>query len=113
MRRREFIVVFAAAAGTWPLATLAQQSAIPVVGFLSSASPKPYAGRVAGFRKGLNQAGYVEGRDLTIEFRWAQGQYDRLPVFAADLVRQKVAAIVSSGGDVAALAAKAATSSNR
>ena len=111
MRRREFIAIFAGAAGTWPLDTLAQQLAIPVIGFLSSASPKPYAGRVAGFRKGLNEAGYVEGRDLTIEFRWAQGKYDRLPVFAADLVRQKVAVILSSGGDVAALAAKAATSS--
>jgi putative ABC transport system substrate-binding protein len=89
----------------------AQQSAIPVIGFLSSASPNAYAGRVAGFRKGLNESGYIDGRDVAIEFRWAQGQYDRLPVFAADLVRQKVAAIVSSGGDVAALSAKAATSS--
>ena len=111
MRRREFIAIFAGAAGTWPCDTLAQQSAIPVIGFLSSASPKPYAGRVAAFRKGLNEAGYIEGRDLAIEFRWAQGQYDRLPVFAADLVSQKAAVIVSSGGDVAALAAKAATSS--
>jgi putative ABC transport system substrate-binding protein len=111
MKRWEFIAIFAGAAGTWPLDTLAQQSAIPVVGFLSSASPKPYAGRVAAFRKGLNEAGYIEGRDLAIEFRWAQGQYDRLPVFAADLVSQKAAVIVSSGGDVAALAAKAATSS--
>jgi len=111
MRRREFIAIFAGAAGTWPRDTLAQQSAIPVIGFLSSASPGPYAGRVAAFRKGLNEAGYIEGRDLAIEFRWAQGQYDRLPVFAADLVSQKAAVIVSSGGDVAALAAKAATSS--
>jgi putative ABC transport system substrate-binding protein len=110
MRRREFIATFAGTA-LWPLDTFAQQSAVPVIGFLSSASPKPYAGRVAGFRKGLNDAGYVEGRDLAIEFRWAQGQYDRLPRFAADLVGQQVAAIVSSGGDVAALAAKAATSS--
>ena len=111
MRRREFIAIFAGAAGTRPLDTLAQQSAIPVIGFLSSALPKPYAGRVAGFRKGLNEAGYIEGRDLAIEFRWAQGQYDRLPVFAADLVSQKAAVIVSSGGNVAALAATAATSS--
>ena len=103
--------MFAGAAGTRPLDTLAQQSAIPVIGFLSSASPKPYAGRVAAYRKGLNETGYVEGQDLAIEFRWAQGQYDRLPVFAADLVSQKAAVIVSSGGDVAALAAKAATSS--
>src|SRR2546427_2693472 len=84
---------------------------LPVIGFLSSASPKPYAGRVAGFRKGLNEGGYIDDQNVVIQFCWAQGQYDRLPVFAADLVRQKVAVIVSSGGDVTALAAKAATSS--
>jgi putative ABC transport system substrate-binding protein len=89
----------------------AQQSAVPVIGFLSSASPKAYAGRVAGFRKGLNESGYIDDQNVAIEFRWAQGQYDRLPVFAADLVQRKVAVIVSSGGDVAALSAKAATSS--
>jgi putative tryptophan/tyrosine transport system substrate-binding protein len=111
MRRREFITLFAGAAGAWPRDALAQQSAIPVIGFLSSASPKAYAGRVAAFRKGLTESGYIDGRDVAIEFRWAQGQYDRLPVFAADLVRQQVAVIVSSGGDVAALSAKAATSS--
>ena len=111
MRRREFITIFASAAGMWPLEARAQQSAIPVIGFLSSGSPNPYAGRVAGFRKGLNEAGYIDGQNVAIEFRWAQGQYDRLPGFAADLVQQKVAVIVSSGGDVAALSAKAATSS--
>jgi putative ABC transport system substrate-binding protein len=95
----------------WPLDARAEQPAIPVIGFLSSASPKPYAGRVAGFRKGLNESGYTDGQDVAIEFRWAEGQYDRLPVFAAELVSQKVAVIVSSGGDVAAIAAKAATSS--
>jgi putative ABC transport system substrate-binding protein len=95
----------------WTLDAHAQQSAIPVIGFLSSASPKAYAGRVAGFCKGLNESGYIDGQNVTIEFRWAQGQYDLLPVFAADLVRQKVAVIVSSGGDIAALSAKAATSS--
>src|SRR6201981_2576126 len=98
MRRREFITIFAGALGLWPLDARAQQSAIPVIGFLSSASPKPYAGRVAAFRKGLNESGYIDGKDVAIEFRWAKGQYDRLPVFAADLVRQKVAVIVSSGG---------------
>ena len=103
MRRRDFITIFAGAAGAWPLDALAQQTTIPMIGFLSSASPNPYAGRVAAFRKGLNESGYIDGQDVTIEFRWAQGQYDRLPVFAADLVRQKVAVIVSSGGDVAAL----------
>jgi putative ABC transport system substrate-binding protein len=104
-------MIFAGAAGMWPFDARAQQSAIPVIGFLSSGSPNPHAGRVAGFRKGLNEAGYIDGQDVAIEFRWAQGQYDRLPVFAADLVRQQVAVIVSSGGDVAALSAKAATSS--
>jgi putative tryptophan/tyrosine transport system substrate-binding protein len=111
MRRREFITIFAGAVGGWLLDARAQQSATPVIGFLSSGSPKAYAGRVAGFRKGLNESGYIDGQDVPIEFRWAQGQYDRLSVFAADLVRQKVAVIVSSGGDVAALSAKAATSS--
>src|SRR3984893_6799157 len=111
MRRRYFMTMFAGAAGAWPLDALAQQSAIPVIGFLSSASPNAYAGRVAAFRKGLNESGYIDGQDVAIEFRWAQGQYDRLPMFAADLVRQNVAVIVSSGGDVAALSAKAATSS--
>jgi putative ABC transport system substrate-binding protein len=104
-------MVFAGVAGMWTLDARAQQSAVPVIGFLSSGSPKAYAGRVTGFRKGLNELGYIDGQNLTIEFRWAQGQYDRLPVFAADLVQQKVAVIVSSGGDVAALSAKAATSS--
>jgi putative ABC transport system substrate-binding protein len=101
--------MFPGVAGMWTLGARAQQSAIPVIGFLSSASPKAYAGRVAGFRKGLNESGYIEGQNVAIEFRWAQGQYDRLPVFAADLVQQNVAVIVSSGGDVAALSAKAAT----
>ena len=105
------MTMFAGAAGAWPLDALAQQSAIPVIGFLSSASPNAYAGRVAAFRKGLSESGYIDGQDVAIEFRWAQGQYDRLPVFAADLVHQQVAVIVSSGGDVAALSAKAATSS--
>jgi putative ABC transport system substrate-binding protein len=104
-------MIFAGVAAMWTLDAHAQQSAIPVIGFLSSASPKAYAGRVAGFCKGLNESGYIDGQNVTIEFRWAQGQCDLLPVFAADLVRQKVAVIVSSGGDIAALSAKAATSS--
>jgi putative ABC transport system substrate-binding protein len=111
MRRRDLIALLGSAAVAWPVGARAEQPAIPVIGFLSSGSPNAYAGRVAGFRKGLNEWGYIEGQDVAIEFRWAQGQYDRLPVFAADLVSQKVAVIVSSGGDVAALSAKAATSS--
>ena len=74
MRRREFITVFAGAAGMWPLDARAPQSAMPVIGFLSSASPNAYAGRVAAFRKGLNESGYIDSRDVAIEFRWAQGQ---------------------------------------
>jgi len=72
MRRREFITIFAGATGAWPRDALAQQSAIPVIGFLSSASPNAYAGRVAAFRKGLNESGYIDGQDVAIEFRWAQ-----------------------------------------
>jgi putative tryptophan/tyrosine transport system substrate-binding protein len=89
MRRREFITIFAGAAGVWPLDARAQQSAIPVIGFLSSASPNAYAGRVAAFREGLNESGYIDGQNVAVEFRWSQGQYDRLPVFAAGLVRQR------------------------
>jgi putative ABC transport system substrate-binding protein len=111
MRRRAFIAVLSVVAINWPLAARPQQSAMPVIGFLSGGSPNAYAGRVAGFRKGLSEAGYIDGQDVAIEFRWAHGQYDQLPEFAADLVRQKVDVILSSGGDVAALAAKAATSS--
>ena len=111
MRRRELITIFAGAAGMWPLDARSQQSAIPVIGFLSGGSPNAYVGRVAGFRKGLNEWGYIDGQNVAIEFHWAQGQYDRLPVLAGDLVRQDVAVIVSSGGDAAAIAAQAATSS--
>src|ERR1700724_2093792 len=108
--RREFMLVAGGALMT-PCVLLAQQKGMPVIGFLSSASPNAYAGRVTAFRKGLNESGYIDGKDVAIEFRWAKGQYDQLPVFAADLVRQKVVVILSSGGDIAALSAKAATSS--
>jgi putative ABC transport system substrate-binding protein len=97
------------AAAGWPLAVRAEQAAVPVIGFLNSASPQPFANYVSGFRVGLKQTGYVDGQNVTIEFRWAGGHYDRLPEMAADLVRHKVAVLVSTGGPPSATAAKAAT----
>jgi putative ABC transport system substrate-binding protein len=96
-------------AATWPLAASAQQSVMPVIGYLSPGSPESDIGRVAGLRQGLNETGYVEGRDVAIEYRWGQGQYDRLPALAADLVSRQVAAIVTVGTP-STLAAKVATS---
>jgi putative ABC transport system substrate-binding protein len=109
MRRRDVIAGIAGLAAVWPLAVRAQQ-AMPVIGLLHSASPVAFAPFVDSFRKGLAETGFVEHRNVGIEYRWAEGQYDRLPAMAADLVERKVSAITAFGGGVSALAAKAATS---
>ena len=108
LQRRAFIAGLGSAAA-WPMVARAQQPAMPVIGFLNSASPQPFENYVAGFRAGLKETGYVDGQNVAIEFRWAEGHYERLPGMAADLVRRKVAVLVATGGSPAVLAAKAAT----
>jgi len=108
VRRRDFIKAIAGST-VWPFAARAQQAAIPVIGFLGTASAAPFAHYLAGFRQGLRETGHVEGDNVAIEFRWAEGHYDRVPALAADLAQRQVAVIVTVGGELSALAAKAAT----
>ena len=109
MKRREFITLVGGAAGSWPLASWAQQRAVPVIGFLSGRSASESAELVKAFARGLGEMGHIEGRNVAIDFRWADGRYDRLPALASELVTRRVAVIAAVGGGVSGLAAKSVT----
>ena len=109
LQRRDFITLLGGGVAAWPVAARAQQAAMPVIGFLSTTSAGPFAHLIAGFRRGLEEVGYVDGRNVVIEYRWAEGQYDRVRALALDLVQRQVAVIVTTGGETSAVAAKAAT----
>lgn len=109
MRRREFLKIFGGATALWPLPTLGQTPAVPVIGFLNAQKSADYGHVVQAFHRGLNEGGFVEGQNVIIEYRWAEGRYDRLAPLAADLVGRHVAMIAATGGDASARAVKAAT----
>jgi putative ABC transport system substrate-binding protein len=109
MRRRDFITLLGGAAAIWPVAARAQQPAVPVVAFVNGGAAPAFVDDVAAFRKGLNEAGYVEGQNVAVEYHWLEGQYDRMPALMADLARRHVAVIATPGSTPTALAAKAAT----
>jgi putative tryptophan/tyrosine transport system substrate-binding protein len=109
LKRREAIALLGGAVAAWPLVARGQQAALPLIGYLHSASPKPNAHLVAAFRQGLKESGFVEGENVVVEYRWADGRYERLPTLAADLVSRQAAVIVAQGGTVSIRAASAAT----
>src|SRR5436190_9314000 len=113
MRRREFITLLGGAAATWPFTVLAQQSGLPVIGFLSSRSPGESEALVSAFHLGLGETGYVAGKNVAVEYRWAEGHYDRLPVLAAELVELRVVALLAAGVQPPALTGNAAPATIR